>query len=132
MEGFRTINIVRFSDIKAKGVNQKLQWISHSLGLFSLRDKEKSCYRIFVELLKATRQGKVISSDELAYHLNLTRGTVVYHLKRLMDAGLVVHKDSGYVLKKDKLGLLVKSIRKDVCEIMDDVEKVAREIDKVL
>jgi predicted transcriptional regulator len=132
MESFRSINLVKIPGNDVKGINRKIQWLSHSLGLFSLRDKEKSCYRIFVELLKASRKQKLLSSDELAYHLNLTRGTVVHHLKRLMDSGLVVHKEGKYALRDSDLSSLVKSIRKDVCEIMDDVSKVAGEIDKRL
>jgi len=36
-------------------LNESMQWFGKSLGLFGNRDRDKSCYRIFVELLKATK-----------------------------------------------------------------------------
>jgi predicted transcriptional regulator len=111
-------------------INNELQWLGSSLGLFGLRDKDKSCFRMFIELIKATKQGKSLTSDELAFKLNLSRGTVVHHLHRLTDSGIVVFEGRGYMLRVNKLGLLISEIEKDLKRALDDMKLIADEIDK--
>ena len=115
-----------------KNINEKLQWFGNSLGLFNLRDKDKSCYRIFIELLKATKKSTPLSSDELAARLGLTRGTVIHHISKLMDAGIVVHDNNRYLLRVDNLKALVAELEKDVKRMTEDLKDIADEIDKSL
>ena len=84
-------------------INDEIQWLCRSLGLFGERDKEKSCYRVFIELLK-NKQG--LSSDELADQTNITRGTVIHHINRLADSGFVVSQKKKYRLKNIILSIL--------------------------
>jgi len=46
--------IIRDRTMPSEDINAELQWIGHTLGLFNERDKEKSCFRIFIELLRST------------------------------------------------------------------------------
>ncbi|MBU2589465.1 MAG: winged helix-turn-helix domain-containing protein [Nanoarchaeota archaeon] len=115
-----------------KELNQELQWFSESLGLTSLRDKSKSCFRIFIELLKTTKMQKPASSDELAFKLNLTRGTVVHHLNKLMDSGLVVSQKNKYLLRTTSLKKLTEELKKDTEEFFEFILPIAEEIDKAL
>ncbi len=110
-------------------LNDELLWFGKSLGLFSSRDKNKSCYRIFVELL-TSKEG--LSSDELAFRLNITRSTVVHHLKRLLGSGLVVKEDNKYFLRMASLPELVDKLSEDVRGIIKDLRRVAEKIDKNL
>ena len=45
---FTKITIVRINQEVPEQIDEELQWIGSSLGLFNLRDKDKSCYRIFI------------------------------------------------------------------------------------
>ncbi len=126
----RKITMYRLQKPKSRDVHHDVQWISGSLGLFSCRDKSKSCYRIFVELLKAAKERKALSSDEIAYRLHLSRGAVVHHLNNLMEAGIVVSHKSKYVLREASMDLLVKGIKKEVDEILEEMNAVAEEIDR--
>jgi biotin operon repressor len=126
------ITIVKIRKPKTENVNDELQFLGNSLGLFNLRDKDKSCFRVFIELLKAAKQKRPISSDELAYRLRLTRGTVVHHINKLKDAGIVVHEGKSYFLRVDKLESLIQEIRKDLMRTCDDLQEIAKEIDKEL
>ena len=50
---YTKITIINFDEEEVPSqIDQELQWIGSSLGLFNLRDKDKSCYRIFITLLK--------------------------------------------------------------------------------
>lgn len=126
------ITIIRTRKPAEKNVNQELQWFGNSLGLFNLRDKDKSCFRIFIELLKAAKAKRPLSSDELAYRLNLTRGTVIHHINKLMDSGIVVYDGKRYMLRVDNLKELVDEVEKDIERTCSDLKSIADEIDKRL
>jgi len=54
-----------------------------------------------------------LSSDELADRLGLSRGTVVHHLNKLLDSGIIVQAHRGYILRVDSLRELIQSLKKD-------------------
>lgn len=112
-----------------KTVNKELQYLGTSLGLFNLRDKDKSCFRIFIELLKAAKVRYPLTSDEIAYRTNLTRGTVVHHITKLMEAGIVINEKNRYMLRVHNLRELINEVEKDVKRICEDLKEIAEEID---
>ena len=125
---FRRIIIIR----KEKPIldrDKELQWISDSLGLFNERDKERSCYRIFVELLK---EKKPLRSDDIALNSRLSRGTVVFHLNKLMDSGLVINEENKYKLREKKVSYLIKKLRKDVLTTLKEIEEIAKDFETKL
>lgn len=130
MESFKKIVIVRAKKPADGNLNAELQWLSISLGLFNLRDKERSMFRLFVELLKAAKRNEQLQSDELAYRLHLTRGTIVHHLNKLIDSGLVVTSHNKYMLRVKSLERLVKEIHADVDEFLKEVEDAGKDLDK--
>ena len=110
-------------------LNEELQWFGSSLGLFNLSDKDKSCFRIFIELLKATKTNRSITSDELAERLTLTRGTVVHHINKLMETGLVVYEKKGYMLRVNNLSALIDELEEDMKRTCTTLRKIAEDID---
>jgi predicted transcriptional regulator len=117
---------------KGDNVNLIVQQFGHSLGLFNQRDKESSCFRIFIALLKAAKADEKISSQELAFRTSLTRGTAVHHLNRLIEAGIVDVKQNRYFLRADNLKQLVSIVEKDTEEIIKEIKELAEKIDKEL
>lgn len=115
-----------------KNVNTELQWFGSSLGLFNLRDKDKSCFRVFIELLKSAKAKHPLNSDDIAHKLGLTRGTVIHHINKLMDSGIVVHENKKYLLRVDNLHELINEMEKDFKRAVDDLKKVAQDIDERL
>ncbi len=126
------ITIVRTKRPEFDSINEKLQWFAGSLGLFNLRDKDRSCFRIFIELVKMSRTQEVISSDELADRLGLTRGTVVHHLNKLLEAGLIVSNRNRYELRVGSLSALVDMVEEDFLQTCRSLREVATQIDKQL
>ncbi len=123
------ITIVKVRHPKRKDLNDQLQFLGSSLGLFNSRDKDRSMFRIFIELLKVARRDKGLSSDELASQLKLTRGTVIHHLNKLMECGLVLRSGNSYHLRESSLRSVVDEVEKDLGRTLQDVKVVAREID---
>jgi predicted transcriptional regulator len=130
--GFSRITFIKQTKPSTRNINEELQWFGSSLGLFNLRDKDKSCFRIFIVLVKQVNIEKHLSSDEIAKNLNLSRGTVIHHLNKLMDSGLVVNEKGKYVLRVDTMQELVGNMRKNSSSFLDELEQVAKEIDKRL
>lgn len=133
------MRFTKITIIKAKtqpdhgNINELLQWLGGSLGLFNPRDKDKSCYRIFLALLKDLKGRKHgLTSDELALVTKLSRGTVVHHLNTLMDAGIVISERGYYVLRVDNLEQLVEEVRAGVNKTFDGMTDVAHYIDEQL
>ena len=126
------ITIIRITRPIRQSVNDELKWLGHSLGLFSERDKDSSLYRLFVELIKSSKSSRPMTSDELARRLDLTRGTVVHHLNKLLESGIVVEDRNRYALRVANLEVLIDELRKDVRRAMDDLKEIARQIDEEL
>ncbi|MCB9362688.1 ArsR family transcriptional regulator [Candidatus Woesearchaeota archaeon] len=114
---------------RSGNINDQLQWIAISLGLFSKRDKERSNFRLFILLLKAAKNRESLTSDELAAQLKLSRGTVNHHLLKLLQSGIVVHKGRGYALRAESLRYLIEEIEKDIKRTTEDMKTIAKEID---
>jgi predicted transcriptional regulator len=123
------ITIIRLRRPETQSLNEELQWFGSSLGLFNLRDKDKSCFRIFIELLKASKINRSVTSDALAEHLDLSRGTVVHHLNKLMETGLVVYENRGYMLRVKNLSALIDELEDDMKRTCDSLRKIAGDID---
>jgi len=113
-------------------INTQLQWLCQSIGLFTARDYDSSLYRLFIELIKDAKIVHYSTSDELAERIDLTRGTVIHHLNKLMDAGIVIRQKNYYILKEKDVKKLVVSMRSDINEFFDEIEKSAEKIDRLL
>ena len=113
-------------------INQDLQWLGNSLGLFNLRDKNSSCFRIFITLIKKAPTNEALSSDAIAEKLNLTRGTVVHHLTKLMQSGIIIREKEGYLLRENNLQKVVADLQRDLENMLSELKQVAQEIDEKL
>jgi predicted transcriptional regulator len=128
----KKVTIVKLSRPMNKDINHSLQWFGNSLGLFSLRDRDKSCFRIFIELLKASKAREPVSSDDIAEKLELTRGTVVHHVNKLMNSGIAVRYSGKYMLRVENLSELVEEVHRDLSNTCKELRDIAEEIDKNL
>jgi len=129
---FTRITIIRIRKPEQDHVNDELKYLGESLGLFNERDKDKSCFRIFIVLLKSLKTGQRLTSDEIAARTNLTRGTVIHHLNRLMESGIVVGQKSYYMLAVDNMEELVELVKNNLTKTFDNLKPIARDIDKKL
>ncbi len=126
----RRITVVQIRKPVRHELNEELQWFGNSLGLFSQRDKDRSCFRVFIELLKAAKQNYPISSDELAFKTGLTRGTIIHHINKLIESGLIVAERNRYILRVGNLAAVVEELQKDIIRACEDLKEMAEEIDK--
>ena len=130
---FTRITIISSRRPERPNINELLQWFGGTLGLFNLRDKDRSCFRVFIVLLKNVKEKfPGLSSDEIAAITLLSRGTVVFHLNKLMESGIVVEESNRYRLSVDTLEELVDKVKGDVNEAFDVLKDIGKDIDKKL
>ena len=126
----KRITIIHITKPSVRSLNNELQWFGAALGLFNLRDKDKSCFRIFIELLKSTKKGLPVTSEQISERLHLSRGTVVHHLNKLIETGIVIPDRNKYILRVDNLEMLIDEIQRDTRRAFEDLKQVASEIDR--
>lgn len=126
------ITIIHKKSPANNSINELLLNFGESLGLFSSRDKDKSCYRIFIILIKALKLNLELTSDDIALKSGLTRGTVIHHLNHLMDAGIVTSRKNKYFLNVNNLTELVSQMKSNVNTLFSQIEILAKDIDDAL
>ena len=109
-----------------------LEWICKCFGFLESRDKEKTAAKIFKALLESIKNEKGLSSDELAEKTNLTRGTMVHHLNKMIQSGLLVHREGIYELRSMSLQRTIQEIKRDIERIFENIEHMAKSIDENL
>ena len=120
-----SITIKKIKRPKSSDLNNDIQIISQSFGLFSKRDKEKSCFRVFLEIVKS----KGMNAEEITLNTHLTRATIIHHLNFLIKSGLIIKKGHKYFLRGETLEGLIKEISNDMNKTFSELDKLAKNID---
>jgi len=108
-----------------------IEWICQSLSLFTKKDTDKSAYKVFRILIKGSLEGEPKTSTEIAEELDLTRGTVLFHMKKFSNSGLVARAPGRrYILRESSLEETIENMMRDSERIFERMRKVAAEIDK--
>lgn len=126
------ITIYRTRKPDPDNVNEELQWLCDSLGLFGERDKDKSCFRMFIILLKSLNKSDGLTSDDISDRVGLSRGTVVHHLHTLIGSGLVIQDRNKYMLRVNNLSSLIEEVEHDLMRTLEELRNAADDIDKRL
>jgi biotin operon repressor len=114
-------------------IDSDIDYLCRSLGYFSKRDRQDTAGKIFRLLVKETCEPEnCLSSDEIAEKLNLSRGAIVHHLNSFMSSGIVIKERNSYRLRSASLQKSMEEIRSDIDRIMEQMIKIAIEIDEKL
>ena len=114
-------------------LDDDIDYLCKSLGYFSRRDKQDTAGKIFRLLVReACEPENCLTSDEIAEKLRLTRGAIVHHLNSFISAGIVIKEHNRYRLRSASLQKSMEEIRADIDRIMEQMIKIAVEIDEKL
>lgn len=120
-------------DKPAKGdLEEDITWFCDSLGLSSGRDTESVSNRIMSDILKKVSEQENISSDRIAEDLDVKKGLVNHHLRNLIDSGIIRREKKQILIRGGSLKAAVHEIRRETLNTLEDIEKIAREIDNEL
>jgi predicted transcriptional regulator len=114
-------------------LDKDIDFLCKSLGYFSQRDKNDTAGMIFRLLVKeACNSEKSLTSDEIANRLKRSRGSVVHHLNHFIASGIVIREQNTYRMRSPSLRKSMEEIRMDIKRIMDQMLKIADDVDEKL
>jgi len=125
----KQFTIKKLREPTKKNLEEDIEWVCNSLGFINSRDQDKTASRILSALIKSAKDGKGLTSEELTKVVEPTIGSVIYHLKKLMKAGLVVKLDSDYELRMRSLNNTIEEIEKDISLALANIKDIAKDID---
>ena len=128
-KALKIFTIKKLKEPTQKQLDKDIEWVCNSLGFITPRDQDKTAFKILKALIKSAKNRKGMTSEELTKIVEPTIGSVIYHLNRLMRAGLVVKMGSEYELRTNSLVSTINEIRRDANITLEDIEKVANDID---
>lgn len=125
------IIIRRLEKPAEKNLNEDIEWICQSFGLYEPIDKDKKAKEIFQKLLETMAEEKTgLSSTEISRQTHLTRGAALNHLKKMIAAGLVVKDERTYCMRCSSLYNTIVELKRDMNRMFEDIEEIAKEIDE--
>jgi len=131
MESKRRILLRELQPPAKAGEADDIEWICRSLSLFTKKDADKSAYKVFRILVESSIRGDPKTSTEIADQLDLARGTVLFHLKKFNDSGLVSRAPGRkYVLREASLEETISDMMRDSEKIFERMRRIAADIDK--
>lgn len=111
-----------------------LKWFCTVFGLDDKVSKGSKDIKeqILINFLYAAREGRGISSTELKIEPKIPRSTLIYHLNRFVDMGIIVRKGHKYHLRADNMSKVVEEINYDIDREFMKMLNVAKEFDRLI
>lgn len=128
-QALRHFTVKRLREPLKNQLDQDIEWICNSLGFLTSRDQDKTAFKILKALINSAKMGKGLTSEELTEYVEPTVGSVIYHLKKLMKAGLVVKLNSNYELRMNSFLKTIEEIEKEITIALSDIKMIAKDID---
>ncbi len=106
----------------------ELESFCRSMRILSARDMDGTVTVVFRSMLTEGRQP--VGSSELAQLTRLNRVTIIHHLQRLEQMGLVEHTERKYRLRVHDLSEAVEQMRGEMLRSFEEAEAMAEELDR--
>ena len=108
-----------------------IKWFVSVLGLSGEGEIDSIGEQILSEFANATYLDKGLSSSELKLDTSLARSTVIYHLNRFIDSGLLVKKGRKYYLRASEMSKAIGN-RCDIDRELSRMLDTAKQFDKLM
>lgn len=108
-----------------------LRWFVVALGL-SGDEKNSIEEQILKDFAVAAREGEEgLSSSELSFDKDVARSTVIYHLNRFIEAGIIVKKGRKYHLRATEMSKVIEELEYDIDREMQRMLDMAKKFDRI-
>lgn len=116
-----------------KDSEEMIKWFCEVFGLSGsngeLDSIEEQILRNFVN---AAYSNRGLASSELKLDTNLARSTVIYHLNRFIEVGLLVKRGRKYYLRASEMSKAIEEIEYDINREMQRMLDTAKQFDKLM
>lgn len=117
----------------SKDQEKMLKWFCDVFGLSGDNDAFDSIEeQILKNFTEAAYRDKGLSSSELKLKTDLARSTVIYHLNRFIDVGLLVKHGRKYYLRASEMQKAMEEMKYDMEREMQRMIDTARDFDRLM
>ena len=116
----------------SSGPDMLLKWFCEAFGLSDSNDEEGVEFTILRNLTYAAYENRGYSSMELKEHVAIGRSTIVYHLNKFIETGLVVKRGRRYYLRSTAMSTAIEEIEYDLNKEMMKLLDAAKEFDRLM
>ena len=109
-----------------------IKWFCEVFGLSSEENPDSIEEQILRNFTEAAYRNKGLGSSELKLETELARSTVIYHLNRFIDAGLLVKRGRKYYLRASEMSKAIEEIEYDINREMQRMLDMAKEFDRLM
>jgi predicted transcriptional regulator len=133
MRGRREIVIrsVEKPDFKRGRPDALIRWFCEAFGLSTEKGDELE-EEILKDFIYAAFRDSGLSSSEIKLDRPTPRSTVVYHLNRFVDMGIVVKRGRKYYLRATDMSRVVEELEYDMNREMMKMLDMAKELDSIM
>ncbi len=114
-----------------RAINSDIDWLCDSLGLTRGRDTERISPQV-VKILLHRKTDAGITSETIAEELEIETQRVLYHLRSLIDAGLLIRQKRHIFMRQGSMTGAIFEMRRDADRIFENLLRVAKDIDEDL
>jgi predicted transcriptional regulator len=111
---------------------EMIRWFCHVFGLAGNDEENSLSEQILRAFIDAAYRDMGLSSSELHLDTELARSTVIYHLNRFIEAGLLVKKGRRYYLRASEMEKAIKEIEYDINREMQRMLDTAKRFDTLM
>lgn len=124
------LTVVRMRPVLAPAAKpDELERFCRSMQLVTHRDLDGTATTVLRAILEEAPD-QPVGSSQLAERTRIKRVTIIHHLRRLEQAGLVEHTDHKYRLSIAGFGDMVRRIRADTEALLEEAEELAQQLDR--
>lgn len=109
-----------------------IKWFCEVFGLSSGNDYNSIEEQILKSFVEAAQKDEGLSSSELNLDTDLARSTVIYHLNRFIEAGLIIKKGRRYYLRASEMEKAIEEIEYDINREIKRMLDTAKQFDLML
>jgi predicted transcriptional regulator len=107
-----------------------IRWFCAAFGLST--EKNGIEEQMLSRFMEAAHREMGISSTELSQGSKLARSTIIYHLNRFLDSGLIVKDGRKYYLRATEMKKTIEEIEYDIEREMRRMLDMATEFDRLM
>lgn len=112
--------------------DEMIRWFCNVFGLSNDDDSDRIEEDILRSFVTAAYHDEGLASSELKLHADIARSTVIYHLNRFIDVGLLVKHGRKYYLRASEMSKAIEEIEYDIDREMSRMLDTAKEFDRLM
>jgi predicted transcriptional regulator len=109
-----------------------IRWFCVAFGLSKSDEKESLEEKILKKFIYAAFKNEGLSSSEISFGKPIPRSTIIYHLNRFVELGIIVKRGRKYYLRAMDMASTIKELEYDMNREMMKMFDIAEELNNMV